>query len=80
MRIVESGDWRMYYTSERDRIIAQNEGASKIRLEAFTFEYDYKLEHNVEPSREPWRDTLISRAATAKKSLVPYLEAESRGE
>ena len=80
MRIVESGDWRIYYTSERDRIIAQNEGASKIRLEAFTFEYDYKLEHNVEPSREPWRDTLISRAATAKKSLVPYLEAEARGE
>lgn len=78
--IIESGDWRGYYTSERDTLKAELEGSSEARIEAFTFEYDYRLDNDIAPGSVPWKEALIGRAATAKKNLVPYLEAEAGGE
>ena len=78
--VIEDGDWRGYYTSLRNDLIAELEGASEARIEAFTFEYNYRLEHDIAPGSVSWKETLISRVSTAKKNLVPYLEAEANGE
>lgn len=81
-KYVGDDDWRGYYTEVRDEIAASYTavGASSQKIEAYTFEYDYRLQNDLKPGAEPWRDTLINKTATAKKSLVPYLEAEARGE
>lgn len=79
---VEANDWRAWYQFEKDSItaLATELGSSKHSIEALTFEYSYRLENDVEPYKEPWRDQLISQAVSAKGSLVPYLEAADRGE
>ena len=77
---VEKNDWRAFYTDMKNETVASNEGVSKHRIEALTFVYTYHLENDIEPGAERWRDNLIAKAASAKKGLVPYLEAEDAGE
>ena len=81
-KYVSEDDWKGYYTANRDQLVASLTltGASTHTIEAYTFECDYRLEHDLKPGAEPWRDTLISKTATAKKSLAPYLDAEDDGE
>ena len=78
--LVESDDWESYYADMKDQIIAIYPNASEVKLEAMTFEYTYYIENDLKPGEVLWKDNLISRAATLKKSLIPYLEAEAAGE
>ena len=74
------GDWHVYYTDLKNEIISANAGASTHRIEALTFEYSYYLENDIDPNTDRWRTTLVTNAASAKKNLVPYLEAADAGE
>jgi ABC-2 type transport system permease protein len=79
---VEKDDWRAFYTAEKEALqaAATSLGSSAHRIEAITFEYTYRLENDVKPGESNWRDQLLAKAATAKKSLAYYLEAEDAGE
>ncbi len=75
----KNDDWRGYYTDLRDGIM-NSEGLSDIQKEAYAFEYNYYLENDLKPGSVVWKDSLLRQAVNAKQSLVPYLEAEKRGE
>ena len=72
-------DWKGYYAKCRDEILSTNE-MSDIQKEAYAFKYSYHLENDLKPYTYDWKDSLIRQASNAKMSLVPYLEAEARGE
>ena len=75
----KNDDWRGYYTELRDGIMS-SESLSDIQKDAYAFEYNYYLENDLKPGSVAWKDSLLRQASNAKQSLVPYLEAENRGE
>ena len=75
----KNDDWRGYYTELREGIMS-SESLSDIQKDAYAFEYNYYLENDLKPGSVVWKDSLLRQAANAKQSLVPYLEAEKRGE
>ena len=80
LREYVEGDWRVYFTDLKNETVLANEGASAHRIDALTFEYSYYLDNDIEPGSERWRDSIVKKAASAKKNLVPYLEAADAGE
>lgn len=77
--LIEKDDWRSYYKKKAEltyiqalRVYPMAEQQVK---EAAWFEYNYRIQHDLEPGDELWRDELIASAASSRLSLA-YLDQQ----
>lgn len=78
--IVDADDWKTYYKYQMDiqfnkYLNTYPEAADEIR-DAVTFEYNYRIERDLKPGEEKWRDDLIASVVSAKLSLAYYAQQE----
>lgn len=85
MSLLEKNDWHDYYRSLIENEKANyGEGAlsaaDQRSLDAAIWQYEYKLENEIAPGSDDWRDNVIRYVSVYKQQLASILEQEESGE
>lgn len=85
MSLLEKNDWHDYYRSLIENEKAKyGEGelstADQRSLDAAIWQYEYKLENEIAPGSDDWKDSVIRYVSVYKQQLASILEQEENGE